>query len=93
MQVIVYAWLCEQAGLDISSCEYRYLRKGKTVSCKYDDEMRDALSALLEDLKASIDNNYFPRTPDKNISCKYCRFADVCEWPEYETGKEAGADV
>ena len=92
MQVIVYAWLCEQAGIDISSCEYRYLRKGKTVSCKYDDEMRDALAALLDDLRAAIDNNYFPRTPDKDISCKYCRFADICEWPENETGKEAGSD-
>ena len=92
MQVIVYAWLCEQAGIDISSCEYRYLRKGKTITCKYDDEMRDMLSDFLEGLKTAIENNDFPRTPDKDISCKYCRFSDVCEWPEDEAGKEAGAD-
>ena len=92
MQVVVYAWLCEQAGIDISSCEYRYLRKGKTVTCKYDDEMRDILSDFLEGLKEAIENNDFPRTPDKDVSCKYCKLADICEWAEDETGKEAGGD-
>ena len=92
MQVVVYAWLCEQAGIDISSCEYRYLRKGKTVTCKYDDEMRDILSDFLKGLKEAIENNDFPRTPDKDLSCKYCKLADICEWAEDETGKEAGGD-
>ena len=92
MQVVVYAWLCEQAGIDISSCEYRYLRKGKTVTCKYDDEMRDNLADFLKELKEAIENNDFPRTPDKDISCKYCKLADICEWIDDEKGKEAGCD-
>ena len=92
MQVVVYAWLCEQAGIDISQCEYRYLRKGKTVTCRYDDEMRDQLGEFLITLKESIENNDFPRN-ENEISCKYCKLADICKWPEDESGKEGGADV
>ena len=91
MQVVVYAWLCEQAGIDISQCEYRYLRKGKTVTCRYDDEMRDQLGEFLNTLKESIENNDFPRN-ENEISCKYCKLADICKWPEDESGKEGGAD-
>ena len=91
MQVIVYAWLCEQAGIDISACEYRYLRKKRTVTCKYDDEMRDQLSEFLSALKESIDNNDFPRN-ENEISCKYCKLAEICKWPEDESGKEVGSD-
>ena len=90
MQVVVYAWLCKKAGVNVSSCEYRYFRKGKTVTCKFDNEMEDALDAFLESLKEAIENNDFPRNPDKDISCKYCNLADICEWTEDETGKEAG---
>ena len=91
MQVVVYAWLCEQAGIDISQCEYRYLRKGKTVTCRYDDEMRDQLGEFLITLKESIENNDFPRN-ENEISCKYCKLADICKWPEDESGKEGGSD-
>ena len=76
MQVVVYAWLCEQAGIDISSCEYRYLRKGRTIACKYDDEMRDTLAAFLEGLKASIENNDFPRGSSNGTSVKSMAFCD-----------------
>ena len=91
MQVVVYAWLCEQAGIDISECEYRYLRKGKTVTCRYDDEMRDQLGVFLSALKDSIENNDFPRN-ENEISCKYCKLADICKWPEDVSGKEGGSD-
>ena len=91
MQVVVYAWLCEQAGIDISECEYRYLRKGKTVTCRYDDDMRGQLGTFLSALKDSIENNDFPRN-ENDISCKYCKLADICKWPEDESGKEDGSD-
>ncbi len=90
MQVVVYAWLCEQAGIDIKNCEYRYIRKGRTVTCKYDDDMREELSSFLSGLKDAIENNDFPRN-ENDISCKYCGMADICEWPEKAKGEEDGS--
>jgi CRISPR/Cas system-associated exonuclease Cas4 (RecB family) len=90
MQVVVYAWLCEQAGIDIKNCEYRYIRKDRTVTCRYDDDMREELSSFLSELKAAIENNDFPRN-ENEISCKYCGMADICEWPETAKGKEDGS--
>ena len=89
MQVIVYAWLCEQAGIDISSCEYRYLRKGRTVTCRYDDEMKDQLAAFLTDLRHSIENNDFPRNESAD-NCKYCKMAGICKWQEDDSEEEEG---
>lgn len=91
MQVVVYAWLCEQAGIDISSCEYRYLRKGRTVTCRYDDGMKEQLDAFLTGLKEAIDTNSFPRIENVD-NCKYCRMADICNWPEEQAGEEAATD-
>jgi len=91
MQVIVYAWLCEQAGIDISSCEYRYLRKGMTVTCRYDDGMKDHLDGFLIELRESIENNDFPRIESAE-NCKYCKMADICRWTEDNEGKEGTED-
>ena len=88
MQVIVYAWLCEQEGIDISECEYRYLRKGRTVKCKYDNDMKDRLDDLLGYFKQSIESNEFPRNAN-DISCKFCKMKDICKWPSETTGEEA----
>ena len=43
LQVIIYAYLMEQKGFKISGGEFRYIRRGETVSCKYDDEMKQKL--------------------------------------------------
>lgn len=79
LQVVIYAWMCEHQGVDISRCEYRYLRKGMTVSCKYDDDMRAQLNDKLMEFRTAIENNDFPRneTPE---SCKYCKMGDICNW-------------
>ena len=97
LQVVVYAWLCEQAGIDISRCEYRYLRLGKTISCIYDDGMKAELAAFLDEFKRALENNDFPKNEGKKKeNCKYCKFGDVCVWPsdlaEETTGEEAGED-
>ena len=87
MQVIIYAWLCEQHGIDISGCEYRYLRKGRTVKCKYNESMKEQLAELLGYFKHCIETNDFPRN-ETDVSCKYCRMKDICEWPDEAAGEE-----
>jgi CRISPR/Cas system-associated exonuclease Cas4 (RecB family) len=92
MQVVVYAWLCEQAGIDISGCEYRYTRKGKTVTCKYDYEMKEELNSFLTALRKSIETNDFPRVEDEKVNCKYCKMAEICRWQQDENGEEDESD-
>ena len=80
LQVVIYAWLCEQAGFDVRGAEYRYLRYGQSVSCVYDDAMKLRLSEKLESFKRAAQEGDFQREPGKNgENCRYCGFADICE--------------
>lgn len=90
LQVVIYAWMCGQAGIDIDHCEYRYLRKGLTVPCVYDDTIKDKLNDKLETFRDAIEKNSFPRVPGKqNTNCRYCRMKDICRWPGDDEGNEA----
>lgn len=81
LQVVIYAWLCEQAGIPISYGEYRYIRKNKTITCMYDDFMKKRLDEKLLEFRYALDKNIFPRNPgDANVNCKYCSFQGICEW-------------
>ena len=82
LQVVIYAWLCEQAGIGIDRCEYRYLRKSRSILCRYDGRIKEQLAAKLEEFRSALEENSFPRTPGKNSeNCKYCTLNDICEWP------------
>ncbi len=60
LQIVLYAYLMEQKGFRISGGEYRYIRLGETVSCKYDQEMKDALMGKLMDFKNCLLSADFP---------------------------------
>ena len=90
---MIYAWLLEQAGLDISGCEYRYLRKGRSVSCRYDQEMKDRLAAKMEFFRDALKAGSFPRDPGKNDEhCRYCGFAEICRSLTGEEAEEEADD-
>lgn len=81
LQVIIYAYMAKmKAGIDISGCEYRYIREDAIVPCVYDENMEKALARKLEEVKKSLDNNDFPCTPPEKQeeNCKYCTLADIC---------------
>lgn len=93
LQVVIYAWLCEQAGIPISSSVYRYLRLQEEVSCRFDGDMKDQLEEKLANFKHAIENNDFPRTPGKNgKNCKYCTMKSICEWMEDHKEGECSHD-
>lgn len=67
LQVVIYAYLMEQQGLKISRGEFRYLRTGETVTCVYDDNMKQALDNILIIFKERIENfNFFGANDDVN---------------------------
>ncbi len=77
LQVVVYAYLCETNGISVDHCEYRYFRKRRTISCKYDQGIKNELHKKLEEFKQALIQHNFPRNENKD-SCKYCTLRDIC---------------
>jgi len=87
LQIVIYAYLMEQKGFKISGGEFRYIRLGETVSCKYDDEMKQKLFDKLSVFKQHMEAADFPipdnayeenRAKDDPDPCKYCKFGLIC---------------
>lgn len=90
LQAIVYAWLGSQEGLEINDCEYRYLRKNRTVHCAYDAAMQQALNEKLTVFRQALETGDFPRDPGSSKkNCKYCHLGDICLWPGDERKEES----
>lgn len=77
LQVVIYAYFMEQQGLPISSCEYRYLRDGVTIPCRYDDSMKQKLDDRLRIFKNALATGQFPAAESQD-ACKYCTLAGIC---------------
>ena len=81
LQVIIYAYLMEQKGFPVSGGEYRYIRLGETVTCRFDDDMKRQLSERLTMFRDCMQNGSFPaaQTPeDGEDPCKYCKYKAIC---------------
>ncbi len=77
LQVLIYAYMMEQTGLDIAGCEYRYIRSRNTVTCRFDEDMKAQLSRLLEEFRDALLSGEFPCTASKD-NCRYCSFGSIC---------------
>lgn len=77
LQVVIYAYIMEQKNIPISRCEYRYLRDGVTVPCRYDDSMREKLNDKLLVFKNALTTGQFP-VAEKGSACTYCKLANIC---------------
>ena len=92
LQVIIYAYLMEQSGASVSGGEYRYLRLGETVSCRYDDEMKRSLSERLETFQRCMRDGSFPtvqESEDGTDPCRFCKYGLICG-KAAEAGDDAG---
>jgi ATP-dependent helicase/DNAse subunit B len=81
LQVVIYAYLMEKQGLDIAGGVFRYIRLGESVSCVYDDTMKDKLNKKLSMFKEHMEKGYFPCTEageDAEDPCKFCKYGLVC---------------
>ncbi len=77
LQVLIYAFMMEQEGLEIAGCEYRYLRHQKTISCKYDETMKNALQERLTQFQEALVSGDFPCAPSED-NCRYCKLNMLC---------------
>ncbi len=88
LQVLIYAYMMEQEGLDITGCEYRYFRNKQTVSCRYDEEMKEKLRARLAEFRDGLISGNFPCRPKEDV-CRFCGLDKVCGM---ERDAESGED-
>ncbi len=80
LQILIYSYLMEKMGYKVSGGEYRYLRLGQTVTCKYDNEMKELLNERLNKFKECMLNGQFPIPviDNENDPCHFCKFGPVC---------------
>lgn len=100
LQVVIYAYLMESRGVNVSGGEYRYLRNGETVNCRYDEEMKKSLAERLELFRKCMQSGCFPIgqvSENGKDPCAFCKYDQVCgkaNEPEAETGdgEEGGTE-
>ena len=95
-QVIVYAYLMESLGYKVSGAEFRYIRLGQTIKCKYDKEMKDNLEVALTKFKEMMEDGTFWCCNSLDESCTYCQYLRVCTKggeDNYWTGLNFGDDL
>ena len=91
LQVVIYAYLMEQRGYKVSGGEFRYIRRGETVTCKYDDDMKKELSEKLAFFRDSLISGDFPvaeKADNGPDPCRYCKYGKICGRIEKEGADE-----
>ena len=79
LQVLLYAYMAEKQGIPVTSCEYRYIRRNDSVTCQYNDAIKEALARKLEYFKQCLETSNYPCNPGKeDENCKYCKCAGIC---------------
>lgn len=96
LQVVIYAYLMEQKGFPVIGGEYRYIRLGQTVTCRYDDDMKQQLKERLTQFKDCMESGSFPAaepTEENPDPCRYCKYKAICGKDSTEdAGGEGGTD-
>ena len=81
LQILIYMWLCQQAGLGrITGGRYYYLRKKRVVPCEYSSENQEYLQKTLDGMENILRGNEFPREESRD-NCRYCKMGAICRWP------------
>ena len=80
-------------GFKISGGEYRYIRLGETVSCRYDEEIKRKLAEKLEYFRDSMERGDFPLAEqpegeDGVDPCRFCKYSEICGKTSGEEGED-----
>ena len=91
LQVLIYAYMMEQSGYDIAGCEYRYIRNRKTVTCRFDDEMKAKLADRLTEFRTALLSGDYPCAESED-SCRYCTLRSICGKDKKAAEEEEDSD-
>ena len=81
LQIVIYAYLMEKAkNIEIADGKFMYIKLDETVPCRYDDDMKTALTEKLNAFKEDIKEGKFNISPEAeaNGTCNYCKFGMIC---------------
>ena len=96
LQVVIYAYLMEQKGARVSGGEYRYIRTGDTVTCRYDEDMKRQLAERLEEFREALLKGDFPAAmpTEENVDpCRYCKYIGICGVAEEQNADGEGGEI
>ncbi len=87
LQVLIYAYIMEKLGYNISKGIYKYLRQGTSVECDYSQNSKDALANKLQGFKDVLISGKFITTT-KEENCRYCKYNDICDKEKFNAKEE-----
>lgn len=96
LQVVIYAYLMEQKGARVSGGEYRYIRTGETVTCRYDEDMKRQLGERLEAFREALLKGDFPAaapSEENEDPCRYCKYIGICGMAEEQNADGEGGEI
>lgn len=96
LQVVIYAYLMEQKGFRVSGGEYRYIRTGETVTCRYDEDMKRQLGERLEEFREALLKGDFPAaapSEENEDPCRYCKYIGICGMAEEQSADGEGGEI
>ena len=96
LQVVIYAYLMEQKGFRVSGGEYRYIRTGETVTCRYDEDMKRQLGERLEAFREALLKGDFPAaapSEENEDPCRYCKYIGICGMAEEQNADGEGGKI
>ena len=74
IQIILYAYMLRQRGIEVSYGEYRFAKEGINISCVINNEFLDMADKLLSEIADSVKSELYSYT-DK---CDYCHYKSIC---------------
>ena len=96
LQVVIYAYLMERKGFRVSGGEYRYIRTGETVTCRYDEDMKRQLGERLEAFREALLKGDFPAaapSEENEDPCRYCKYIGICGMAEEQSADGEGGEI
>ena len=96
LQVVIYAYLMEQKGARVSGGEYRYIRTGDTVTCRYDEDMKRQLGERLKEFREALLKGDFPAavpSEENEDPCRYCKYIGICGVAEEQSADGEGGEI
>ena len=77
MQVMLYADMLRQDGVNVTGGDYLYLALNETVSCAYTPERAALVRGVLAEIADAMQENNYPAKASKN-NCMYCPYLVIC---------------
>lgn len=80
IQLMIYAYMLDDTDQKVIGGEFRCVRTGQSIFCKYDDKMKERVREFLNELSDKISGNSFERAANfiGDPKCRSCKHREYC---------------